>query len=148
MSPNPEWSGRLTSEQRRSMWNWQAPRATNSSSEAAVTLLQILDIFFEIIHVRDMDEWIHDEWALVAKNLEDGCQLAMKLLTDASGNPSQIDKDWKDLELIRFVDIKTCIETRWWRTTVINCLPSKRLRSCSLLTVFTHVSWYLFFFLW
>jgi len=66
--------------------------------------------FFEIIHVRDMDEWIHDEWALVAKNLEDGCQLAMKLLTDASGNPSQIDKDWKDLELIRFVDIKTCIE--------------------------------------
>ena len=39
-------------------------------------------------------------------NLEDGCQLAMKLLTDASGNPSQIDKDWKDLELIRFVGKK------------------------------------------
>jgi len=66
----------------------------------------MLGIFFEIIHVRDMDEWINDEWALVAKNLEDGCQLAMKLLTDASGNPSQIDKDWKDLELIRFVGKK------------------------------------------
>ena len=53
-----------------------------------------------------MYKWIHDEWALVAKNLEDGCQLAMKLLTDASGNPSQTDKDWKDLELIRFVGKK------------------------------------------
>ncbi|PUZ68941.1 hypothetical protein GQ55_2G069000 [Panicum hallii var. hallii] len=35
---------------------------------------------------------------------------AMKLLIDESGNPSQIGKDWKDLELIQFVDIKTCIE--------------------------------------
>ena len=53
-----------------------------------------------------MDEWIHIEWALVAKSLGDGCQLAMKLLIDVSGNPSQIGKGCKHLELIRFVGKK------------------------------------------